>query len=153
MKTTDDAKRPLLALVFWRKIVEYAGRCQPVILTLDADGTLSLTTADQKEVFRAPLNLIRIRFSSWGTLVLVVEGRRYVLVASGGAAAPLSATWQRESARRAQVDGRYVKDMRGWQDAFVAAGAPLLHRSRGVLSVWVVAIAAVLLIGLIIQAR
>lgn len=122
------------ALVYWRKGARYV----PSIMSLEDDNVLSLTTADQTQVFRAPLSQLGIRFTAWGTLLIEAGGATYAIRSSGGLAAGQIPDWQAQAARHFGQAGHFVGTMRKWQDVFIAAGVPLKRRQMRAMSAYVV---------------
>ena len=136
------------ALVYWRKGARYV----PSIMILDGDDVLSLTAADQAQVFREPLTQLGIRFMAWGTLLIETGGVTHAIRSSGGLAAGQIPAWQAQAARKIGQAGVFIGTMRKWQEVFIAAGAPLKRRQMRAMSILVltliiVVIATALLAG------
>lgn len=136
------------ALVYWRKGPRYV----PTIMTLDSNGILSLTAADQTQLLHEPLSQVSIRFSAWGTLHLEAKGVAYAIRSSGGLAAPSIPRWQADAARQIGQAGIFTSTMRGWQDVFIHAGAPLKRRQMRAMTLYVVTL-VIIVVGAALLAK
>jgi hypothetical protein len=80
--------KPIKSLLYWRKSKINGAKTIPVVLTLDPSGVLTMKTADQETVFTLPANEAAVRFTSWGTMVIGVQGNNYDIVGLGAALSP-----------------------------------------------------------------
>lgn len=135
METSDVnmSQQTAGALVYWRKGARYV----PCIMVLSGDNVLSLTAADQTQVFHEPLAQLGIRFTAWGTLLIEAGGVTHAIRSSGGLAAGQIPTWQAQAARQIGQAGIFVGSMRKWQEVFIAAGAPLKRRQMRAMSIYI----------------
>ena len=83
-QTNDGAYKSLL---YWRKNLWNGDACVPVILTLE-NKELSMRTGDDAVVFKASLEQAAVKFSGWGTMTIVVAGKKYDIVGMPAATSP-----------------------------------------------------------------
>jgi hypothetical protein len=93
---------PTKSLIYWRKSPINGFRCVPVLLTLEPDNTLTMKTAKNVIAFQAPMSQVQAHFTGWGTMVLVVNGKKYVFVGIGAAVSPSPTAEQ-----KAELGGAY----------------------------------------------
>jgi hypothetical protein len=107
--SNDSAYKSLL---YWRKNLWLGSSCVPIILTLESK-TLSLKQSDDTIVFREPIDAVTVRFSGWGTMTLVVRGKKYDLVGMPAASSPQISSAQQAELSGLSVDGSptHVQDM------------------------------------------
>lgn len=74
-------------IVYWRRSIWNGTRCQPVLATL-RPGELHLRDRSLASVLRADPRTVTGRLTRFGTLVLAVDGRRWVLVGRGASVSP-----------------------------------------------------------------
>jgi hypothetical protein len=80
--------KPIKSLLYWRQSKINGAATVPVVLTLDQSGVLTMKTADQETEFSLPANEAAVRFTSWGTMVIGVQGNSYDIVGLGASLSP-----------------------------------------------------------------
>jgi hypothetical protein len=80
--------KPIKSLLYWRKGKINGAKTVPIVLTLDRFGVVTMKTADQETIFSLPANEAAVRFTSWGTMVIGVQGNSYDIVGLGASTSP-----------------------------------------------------------------
>ncbi|WP_347108249.1 hypothetical protein AAHB33_15400 [Paenarthrobacter sp. S56] len=88
LSSARNSPRPIKSLLYWRKSKVNGAATVPVILSLDTAGLLSMQDADLVTMFAVPAHEAVVRFTSWGTMVLTIHGRRYDVVGVGASLSP-----------------------------------------------------------------
>lgn len=99
--TSQTTITPSISVLYWRQSVWNASLCVPIVLRLDADGVLSMRTADKQVVFAVQISEVQPRFTGWGTMLLTIAGTTYAIVGVGATDSPRPADWQIEALRHA----------------------------------------------------
>lgn len=139
--------------LYWQRHALNASQCPPGLLVLDKD-RLSFRTADER-VFDVAANTVSARLSGWGSLVLSVGSKSYVMQTSVGQLSPPFSKSQQRAIDAADRAGT-LRTLSEWGDVLRSAGAsvraaPINYRRwllGGILVVVVVgAIVAIVLNG------
>lgn len=75
------------SLLYWRKNLWLGTSCVPVILTLEQN-TLAMKRSDETIVFSESLDNVTVKFSGWGTMTLIILGKKYDIVGMPAATSP-----------------------------------------------------------------
>jgi hypothetical protein len=94
------------SLLYWRKNLWNGAACVPVVLTLE-DEVLSMRAADGTTVFSEARDKITVRFTGWGTMLLVVAGKKYDVVGMPAATSPAIS-----DAQKAELSGLTTEEAR-----------------------------------------
>ncbi|MFD8259071.1 hypothetical protein [Streptomyces griseoluteus] len=111
-------------IVYWRRSIWNGTRCQPVLATL-RPGELHLRDRSLGTVLRVDPRTVTGRLTRLGTLVLTVEGRRWVFVGRGASVSPSPSAEQHRALEQA---GPGTAAAGGLMDALLNDGATALMR-------------------------
>jgi hypothetical protein len=119
---------PTKSLLYWRKSKLNGMDCVPVIIALDESRTFSLKTADNNVEFSVPASETTVKFSSWGTMAITVNGKTYDIVGVGAGTSPDPTT---EQLQEIQDAGGTSGDVDTNLSTVGAAGTALSGASAG----------------------
>lgn len=82
------------SLLYWRKNLWLGSSCVPVILTLE-NNILVMKRSDDTIIFSESLDGVTVKFSGWGTMTLIVLGKKYDIVGMPAATSPAISNLQK----------------------------------------------------------
>lgn len=89
------------SLLYWRKSKVNGLACVPVVVSLGADKSFSMKTADGAVQFSLPASEASVKFTGWGTMVIMANGKKYDIVGTAAGVSPDPTREQIEEVRTA----------------------------------------------------
>ncbi|MDP9887810.1 hypothetical protein [Pseudarthrobacter enclensis] len=99
-----DPATPMKSLLYWRKSMINGARTVPVIVSMDSSGTFRMVDAAGVSVLSLPVQQASFRFTSMGTMVVTVQGRKYDLLGVGASMSPGPSPEQKAEMKAASDD-------------------------------------------------